>query len=135
MDLSDYKDLLQDKKSFVQVAIVKKNGSPHVTPLWFNVSNENLKKGIFNINTATGRVKSHNLEIGSKIALSIQDPDNSYKYIGFHGTVKEMIQGQEADDHTDALAKKYLDHESYQWHKPNEKRIKIIITLDKKYGN
>ena len=134
MDLSEYKELLQEKKSFVNIAFVQKNGKPHVTPLWFNMSDENVKNGIMNINTATGRVKANNFAVGTQLALSIQDPDNSYNYIGFHAIIKTLIQGQEANDHIDALTKKYFNKDTYPSHNPNEQRIKVIIKLEHKYG-
>ncbi|MHA2089395.1 MAG: hypothetical protein ACW98K_00940 [Candidatus Kariarchaeaceae archaeon] len=58
-NLSNFRDILIDKTSFAQVAIVRKNGTPHVTPLWFSVSESDLEAGIININTATGRVKAY----------------------------------------------------------------------------
>lgn len=135
MELSEYKDLLQDKKPLVQVAMIKQDGTPHVTPLWFDVSDDDLNGSFLNINTATGRVKSRNIKIGTELALSIVDPENLYRYIGFQGTVSDVIKGKIADDHIDALAKKYLNKDKYPYRNPNEDRIKIIIKLNTKYGN
>ena len=135
MELSEYKDLLQDKKPLIQVAMIKQDGIPHVTPLWFDVSDDDLNGSFLNINTATGRVKSRNIKIGTELALSIVDPEDLYRYIGFQGTVTDVIKGKIADDHIDALAKKYLNKDKYPYRNPNEDRIKIIIKLNTKYGN
>ena len=91
--LEEFKDILFDKKAFALVALVTKQGLPHVTPLWFDLTEEDYNNGILNINTATGRVKSNNLSKGSKVAISIMDPDNGYRYLGFHGTILDWIMG------------------------------------------
>lgn len=134
MELEKYKDILQNKKSFIQVALIRKDGRPHVTPLWFDISDEDLKNGILNINTATGRVKAKTLSVESQIALSIQDPDEPYRHIGFHGRVIEVIKGQPAEDHIDQLAKKYLNQDTYPYRDPKNKRIKVKIQLETMYG-
>jgi PPOX class probable F420-dependent enzyme len=69
-------DLLTEKKAFANLATIQPDGSPQVTPVWFDYTN-----GIVRVNTAKGRVKARNLSIGSKVALSILDPDNAYRYI------------------------------------------------------
>ncbi|MHA2366465.1 MAG: pyridoxamine 5'-phosphate oxidase family protein [Candidatus Hodarchaeales archaeon] len=135
MNLEDYRDILLEKKSFVQVALVQKNGNPHVTPLWFSMSDQDFKDGLININTAHGRVKARNLKEGTKVALSIQDPDNPYKYLGLIGSIKYVIEGKEAEDHIDLLAKKYLNKDTYPYRQSGEKRIKYKITIENKYGN
>ncbi len=134
-ELEEYRDLLFEKKSFAQVAITRKNGDPHVTPLWFDLSENDLSNNILNINTATGRVKSNNIQIGDKIALCIMDPDNPYRYLGIKGSVTSLIMGPEAETHIDLLALKYLGEEKYPYRNDKEKRIKIPIKVQKIYGN
>ncbi|MHA1982766.1 MAG: pyridoxamine 5'-phosphate oxidase family protein [Candidatus Hodarchaeales archaeon] len=123
--LVDFSNIL-DKKSFLHLAIVKKNGLPHVSPIWFSDDREN---GILFINTATGRVKTF-LDVGSRVAGSILDPDNAYSYLGFEGTVTDRIMGEEADSHIDQLAKRYLGQDKYPYRKSDEKRIKLTVKVD-----
>jgi hypothetical protein len=40
-----------------------------------------------------------------------------------------------ADDHIDALAKKYLDVDSYPYRKADEQRVTIVIEPEKVLGN
>src|SRR5271156_6652351 len=56
-----YLDLLQPpKKAFADIATVQPDGSPQVTPVWFDYTDGKLR-----VNTAKGRVKARNLkEIG-----------------------------------------------------------------------
>ncbi|MHA2251729.1 MAG: pyridoxamine 5'-phosphate oxidase family protein [Candidatus Kariarchaeaceae archaeon] len=133
--LEDYKDILLEKKSFAQVAIVRKNGDPHVTPLWFSVSDNDLTEGIININTATGRVKANNIKTGDKIAISISDPENPYRFLGVEGIIQNTIMGEEAETHIDELASKYLGKEKYPYRTETEKRIKYPVKITKIFGS
>lgn len=112
-----YMDILTSKKSFAHLATLMKDGSPQVTPVWFDLTN-----GVIRVNTARGRVKDRNLKVGSHVALSISDPDNPYRYVQIRGKVtKETEEG--ADAHIDSLAKKYMGVDSYPFRNAAEKRV------------
>jgi PPOX class probable F420-dependent enzyme len=114
-------DLLTEKKAFAHIATLQPDGSPQVTPVWFDYTNDLVR-----VNTAKGRIKARNLSVGSKVALSILDPDNAYRYIQIRGTVsKETTDGAVA--HIDSLAKKYLGKDVYPWH--NEKDTRVIYEI------
>jgi PPOX class probable F420-dependent enzyme len=116
-----YLDLLQQKKAFAELATVMPDGTPQVTPVWFDYAGGKMR-----VNTAKGRVKARNLKPGSPVALSIMDPDNSYRYVQIRGRV---VSAQEngADAHIDSLAKKYLDKDKYPFRQPGEMRIMYEI--------
>jgi PPOX class probable F420-dependent enzyme len=115
-------DLLTQKKAFAHIATLQPDGSPQVTPVWFDYTN-----GVVRVNTAKGRIKARNMSAGSKVALSILDPDNPYRYIQIRGTVSnETTDGAVA--HIDSLAKKYLGKDVYPWHTDKETRVIYEIT-------
>lgn len=115
-------DLMTEKKPLAHIATVQPDGSPQVTPVWFDYTN-----GVVRVNTAKGRIKARNMSVGSKVALSIVDPDNAYRYIQIRGTVsKETTDGAVA--HIDSLAKKYLGKDVYPWHSDKETREIYEIT-------
>jgi PPOX class probable F420-dependent enzyme len=117
-----YLDLLNKKVALANLATLQPDGSPQVTPVWFDYTN-----GVVRVNTAKGRVKARNLSEGSKVAMSIVDPDNDYRYIQIRGTVtKETTDG--ADAHIDSLAKKYLGKDKYPWADPKQIRVIYEIT-------
>src|ERR1700748_3926086 len=93
-------DLLTKKKPLANIATVQPDGSPQVTPVWFDYTN-----GVIRVNTAKGRVKSRTLRPGAPVAMAIMDPDNPYRYIQIRGRVKRAAE-QGADAHIDSLAKK-----------------------------
>ena len=114
-------DLLDQKKAFAHLATILADGSPQVTPVWFDHTG-----GMIRVNTARGRVKARTLRVGAKVALSILDPDNAYRYIQIRGQVARVTE-HGADAHIDALAKKYMGKDTYPFRRPGEVRITIEI--------
>jgi PPOX class probable F420-dependent enzyme len=119
-----YKDLFQ-KKAFAHLATVGADGGPQVTPVWVDFDGTHIR-----FNTAKGRVKDKNLRRNPKVALSIQDPDDPYRYMQVRGRVAEISE-QGADAHIDALAKKYINQDKYPWRRPDEVRVMYKILPDK----
>ena len=119
---SAYLDLLQQKKAFASLATVMADGSPQVTPVWFDYTN-----GVIRVNSAKGRTKSRNMREGAQVALSIMDPDNAYRYIQVRGKVTKVTE-QGAGAHIDSLAKKYIDKDKYPWSRAGEVRVIFEIT-------
>jgi PPOX class probable F420-dependent enzyme len=111
-----HKDLLQ-KKAFANIATVNADGTPQVTPVWFDAEGDQLR-----INTARGRVKDKNLRRNPVVALTVMDPDNPYRYVQVKGRVTEVTEAG-ADAHIDALAKKYTGADKYGNRRPGEVRV------------
>jgi len=119
---SGYLDLLEQKKAFAHLATLMPDGSPQVTPVWFD-----YKDGRIRVNSAKGRTKSRNMKEGSRVALAIMDPDNPYRYIQVRGQVSRVTE-EGASAHIDSLAKKYLGQEKYPYARPGE--IRIIFEIE-----
>lgn len=109
-------DLFQ-KKAFGHLATLMPDGSPQVTPLWIDFDGENLL-----FNTAVERQKDRNLQRDGRVAISIIDPDNAYRYLEVRGHVIERTT-QGADAHIDSMAKKYLGKDKYPFSQPGEVRV------------
>jgi PPOX class probable F420-dependent enzyme len=122
-------DLLTTKKTFANVATLNADGSPQVTPVWVDFDGTHVL-----INTAKGRVKAKNLAREPRVALSIADPDNAYRYLGIQGRVVEMTESG-GDAHIDKMAKKYLGKDSYPYRAPGEVRLIVKISPDKVHTN
>lgn len=121
---ANFRDLLDNSKAFANIATVLADGSPQVTPVWFDHANGRLR-----VNTAKGRVKARVLKQGSKVALSIMDPDNAYRYMQVRGTVVRVSE-EGADAHIDSLAKKYLGKDKYPFRQEGEQRVTYEIAPD-----
>ncbi len=98
-----YQDLLaEETRALAFLATTMKDGSPQVTPVWFNLQGEHIW-----INSAEGRTKDRNMRARPQIALAIMDIKEPYRYLQVRGRVVE-ITTEGADDHMDALSKKYM---------------------------
>jgi hypothetical protein len=116
-----YLDLLQQKKAYANLATLMPDGSPQVTPVWFD-----YRDGRIRVNTAKGRVKARNMKEGSPVALAIMDPDNPYRYVQVRGRVGRVTE-EGASSHIDQLAKKYLGKDKYPFAQPGEVRVMYEI--------
>lgn len=99
-----YLDLLRDEtRAFLFLATTMPDGSPQVTPIWFNTDGEHIL-----INTNEGRVKDRNMKARPKVAMVIQDPSTPYRYLQIRGEVAETTR-EGADEHINQLSLKYDD--------------------------
>jgi PPOX class probable F420-dependent enzyme len=113
---SSHADLFK-KKAFAHLATLMPSGQPQVTPVWVDYDGHHVL-----INTAQGRQKDKNLQKDERVALSILDPENPYRYLEVRGRVAERsLQG--ADAHIDAMTQKYLGQDKYPYRRPNEVRV------------
>jgi PPOX class probable F420-dependent enzyme len=118
-----YLDLFQ-KKAFAHLATIMSDGRPQVTPVWCDFDGTLVR-----INSAKGRVKDRNMRRDPRVTLSIQDPDNPYRYLEVRGRVVEVTE-EGADAHIDSLAKKYLGVDKYPYRRPGEVRVTYKIQPD-----
>jgi PPOX class probable F420-dependent enzyme len=119
-----YKDLFQ-KRAFANLATLMPDGRPQVSPVWCDLDGSHIR-----INSAKGRVKDKNMRRNKKVALSITDPDNPYRHLDVQGEVVEITE-RGADEHINALAKKYLGKDQYPFRQPGEVRVMYRIRPDK----
>lgn len=89
------------KRAFGHLATVGDAGSPHVTPVWVQVDDGDVL-----VNTAEGRRKDRHVVNDPRVALSVLDPDDPYRYIGLEGTVVERVLDP-GGRHNDQLSLKY----------------------------
>ena len=113
--------LLGEGKNMATIATVMPDGSPQATVVWIDTDGENVL-----FNTAEGRVKTNNLRRDPRVAVSVVNADNPYEQVTIRGRVTEMIH-EGADDHINALAKKYLGLDEYPHRQPDERRVIVKI--------
>jgi len=113
-------------KNFAFLSSLMKDGSPHVTPTWVDVEDDNIL-----INTALGRTKQTNISRDPRIALSIINQDNQYEMVTVRGKVTEQITGDVAEKHVDKLARKYINLDKYPRRSKNEQRVILKIKPEK----
>ena len=110
-----------DVKAFASLGTLMPDGSPQVTPVWFDTQGDKIR-----INSAKGRVKDRNMRREPRVALAIIDPSNPYRYLQIRGRV-EHITEEGADPHIDRLAKKYMGADTYPFRQAGEVRVIYVI--------
>ncbi|MEX1247605.1 MAG: PPOX class F420-dependent oxidoreductase [Anaerolineales bacterium] len=101
-----FNDLLKDEtRAFAFLGTIMPNGTPQVTPLWFNVEGDYIL-----INSAQGRQKDLNMRARPNVALAIMDPKKPYRYLQIRGKVVE-ITAETGAEHIHALSRKYRGHD------------------------
>lgn len=98
-----HQDLIRDEaRAFAYLATLMPDGSPQLTPLWFNTDGDYIL-----INSAKGRVKDRNMRARPRVALLITDPrDPFHRYVQIRGRVVEVTE-EGALAHINSLSLKY----------------------------
>ncbi len=113
-------DLLESK-ALAHVATIGLSGEPQVNPVWFDWDGEYLR-----FSQTETRQKKRNLERDPRVALSIVDPENPYRYLEIRGRLT-AIEPDPDNAFIDAMANKYLGVEAYPWHNPGDVRVVMVI--------
>lgn len=111
--------------AFAYLATIMDDGTPQVTPVWFNTDGEFIL-----INSVKGRVKDHNMRKRPNVAVVIHHADDPYRYIQIRGKVVE-ITTEGARRHIDELAGKYTGRQYFRGSSSNEVRVTYKISPDK----
>ncbi len=108
-------------KNFAHVATVMEDGSPQVSPVWID-----YEDGLVVFNTAEGRLKPKNLRRDPRVAISVTNPENPYESLLIRGRAVELTH-EGADEHIDALAKRYMGVDEYPLRQPDEQRVIVKV--------
>jgi PPOX class probable F420-dependent enzyme len=85
-------------KYFGKLATTMKDGSPHVTPIWYMLEN-----GKILVNTTTNRVKYFNMKRDSRVCFLV---DDGYSYVIMFGRAR-MAKERDANRDIETLAIRY----------------------------
>jgi PPOX class probable F420-dependent enzyme len=103
---------------------LRPDGSPHSTIVWVDVDDRGVS-----FNTAYGRAKPTYIAGDGRVALTVVDPQDPYRWLSVSGTA--MLVDDGADDQIDRLAKKYIGADSYPFRQPGEERVSVRIAIEK----
>jgi PPOX class probable F420-dependent enzyme len=116
-----YADLLAST-ALAHVATIGPDGEPQSSPVWFGWDGTFLRFA-----QVTGyRQKVRNLEREPRVALSIVDPANAYRYLEVRGTV-ERIEPDPDWAFINMMAKKYLGQDRYPFGKPSDEWVVVVV--------
>jgi len=112
---------LLEAPNLAHFVTLMKDGSPQVTPVWVDYDGAHIL-----VNTAEGRQKPRNLARDNRVALSVVDANDPYRYLQVRGRVVEMTR-EGAWEHINKLARKYRGPDARYPERPGEVRIIVKI--------
>jgi len=116
----EFADLLRTT-TVAHIATIGPKGEPQITPVWFDWDGNTIR-----FSQTTTRQKFRNLQRDPRIALSIVDPNNPYRYLEIRGKVVRIEE--DPDLHfLNAMTKRYLGRDTYPWHQPGDEHFIIVI--------
>jgi PPOX class probable F420-dependent enzyme len=111
-----------ESKAFAHLATLMPDGTPQVTPVWVDHDGDEAVL----INSARGRQKVRNVERDPKVAVSVLDPEDPYRYVSVRGTATLVDEG--AEGHIDSLARRYLGVDEYPY-RDDESGARVILRI------
>jgi PPOX class probable F420-dependent enzyme len=119
---AEFHDLFE-KRTFAHVSTLLPDGSPQVTPVW--VDYDKTADDLL-VNTARGRRKEKNLRGDSRVAVSMTDPDDGYRFLAVRGEATLTTDGAVA--HINELASRYMGVDEYP-HLGEEDGERVIVRI------
>jgi PPOX class probable F420-dependent enzyme len=115
-----YRDLLQ-RPLFAHFATVASDGSPRVNPMWFLWDNA---AGVVKLTHTNQRHNYRYVQKNRRVALSIIDPDNGYRYLQLRGEI-EHVEPDPTGAFYNTLQQRYRGHTS----EVKDKDVRVVLTI------
>ena len=112
---------LLDGKAFAHLTTLDPDGHPQASAMWIMRDGDNI---VFN--TAKGRRKHRNMNLDSRVAVSVSSVEDDYLNYSIQGTVIEMRESDGVEI-IDTLARKYTESDHYEWLTPGMVRVTVIV--------
>jgi PPOX class probable F420-dependent enzyme len=115
-----YRDLLQ-RPLFAHFATVASDGSPRVNPMWFLWDDAD---GVLKLTHTNQRHNYRYLQRNPRVALSIIDPDNGYRYIQLRGEI-ESVEPDPTGGFYNTLQQRYRGHTT----EVKDRDVRVVLTI------
>jgi PPOX class probable F420-dependent enzyme len=113
------RELLEQPNCAV-ISTLNSDGSVLSTVVWINSDGDSVA-----VNSARGRRWPANLQREPRVTVLVYEQGNPYNYVEIRGRASATTEG--ADEHINALTKKYIGQDEYPFRQPGEERIKFVI--------
>ena len=98
---------LTERPIYAVFTTISPQGYPENTIVWFSWDGEHVL-----VNTVEGRRKINNVHTNPRVALTVLDPENPFRWMDVRGEVVEIVK-DENYAHIDALAHRYTGKDRY----------------------
>lgn len=110
--------------NYAALTTLMPDGSPQTQMMWVHADDDHVT-----VNTEIHRQKYKNVQRDPRVAVTVFDRENPYRYAEARGRVVEEIGGQAARDDIDALSQKY---EGTDYSNPiQSERVILRIAVDR----
>lgn len=117
----DIKDFLT-ADNFGVLTTILPSGQPQTQVMWVDADDQHVL-----INTEVHRQKFHNVTRDPRVTVCVWDRESAYRYVEIRGRVVGTVRGQQARDHIDACAQRYLGRDYRQDQIQSER---VILQID-----
>ncbi|MEV4756574.1 PPOX class F420-dependent oxidoreductase [Micromonospora sp. NPDC049559] len=111
-------DLLE-RPLFAHLATVRPDGSPQSNVMWFTWDGSRIR-----MTHTKNRQKFRNLERDPRVALSVADPDDPYRFLEVRGVVEKID-----DDDEDASFYRFLQERYGNVYPINDAPVRVVVTI------
>ncbi len=115
-----HKDLLESM-ALAHVATLGPSGEPQSNPVWFDWDGEHVR-----FSQTKTRQKYRNAKRDPRIALSLVDPEDPYRYLEIRGVVERIEEDPELA-FINSMSKKYRGEDEYRNHRPGDERVVVFV--------
>lgn len=113
-----HRDLLE-RPLFAHLATVRPDGSPQSSVMWFVWDGERIR-----MTHTKSRQKYRNFASQPKVALSIADPEDLYRFLEIRGVVEKI-----EDDDAEASFYKSLQHRYGMDYPVHDAAERVVVTI------
>jgi len=110
-------DLLE-QPTFAHLATIRPDGSPQSSVMWFAWDGSRIR-----LTHTSTRQKFANLSREPRVALSIADPDDQYRFLEIRGTVETIVDDPGADFYRSLQRRYGMDYPVL------DADVRVIITI------
>ena len=136
MSEEEIKKFLKQGTFTAKIATVKKDGSPHVVPIWFvldeqkNRTTKKIEDIIFT--TYEDSVKAINIQRDNRVSICVDDQTPQFSFVTIHGTAKIVRQKySELLKWNTRIAERYMGKDMAEaYGKRNSGEDEIVIRVE-----
>jgi PPOX class probable F420-dependent enzyme len=115
---ASHADLLE-RPLFAHLATVRPDGAPQTSVMWYVWDGERVQ-----FTHTSRRQKYRNMQHEPRVAFSVHDPDNPYRYVEVRGTVVSM------EPDPGGAFYKSLQHRYGQDYEITDADVRVIVTVE-----
>lgn len=129
MTENEYREFLLEGTKTGKLATVRKDGRPHVVPIWYHLDGGDL---VFTTGEET--VKARNMKRDSRICISVDDQTPPYSFVMIEGTVSFSDDPEELLKWATRIGGRYMGEdqaEAYGRRNASEGEILVRVRPEK----